>query len=360
MTRLLALFIATLFTSEVCAQTSSFDRYIDTFTKKNSFNGTILIAQKGKLKYHQSFGLANIPFKVRNTVDTKYKIASITKAFTAVLILQLYEQGKIDLQKTVKTYLPEYTGEGGDKITIEQLLNMTSGMRNMDEGITLEKALNEGMPQYQRPYTADQMLYTYGSDTLVNEPGKKFDYNNAEYIILGKIIEKVSGKSFEQQLSEKILRPLNMNNTGMLVQWRIVDRLADTYFYRDDLKMLSNDLPVYIQNWYAAGAMYSTAADIFKFSNALFGKKLLKQSTLDQMFQSGLGEYGFGVWVYKDYEINGRKFTIVKRPGSIMGAQAMLFHILEDNSTIIILSNTATVSLDDFAAEIANQWVTVL
>jgi D-alanyl-D-alanine carboxypeptidase len=187
------------------------------------------------------------------------------------------------------------------------------------------------------------------------EPGKEFDYNNADYIILGKIIERISGKSFEDNLHEKILKPLNMRNSGMLSQCNIVDNLADTYFFREDLKTIVNDLPVYIENWYAAGAMYSTAADILTFSNALFGKKLLKQETLNRMFTSGPGEYGYGVWVYKDYEINHKMFTIIKRPGSIMGAQAMLFHILEDGTTIIILSNTGTTSLDDFAAEIAGQ-----
>jgi CubicO group peptidase (beta-lactamase class C family) len=199
------------------------------------------------------------------------------------------------------------------------------------------------------------MLVNYCSDTLVSTPGSEFDYNNADYIILGIIIEKVTGKTYEDNLNEKILRPLKMSNSGLMAQDKIIDKLADTYFYRDDIKMIVNDLPVYWSNWYAAGAMYSTVEDIQKFADALFGKKLIKQETLNQMFTSGLGEYGFGVWVYEDYDINQKMFTIIKRPGQIMGAQAMLFHILEDNSTIIILSNTGTVSLDDFAANIAIQ-----
>jgi hypothetical protein len=103
--------------------------------------------------------------------------------------------------------------------------------------------------------------------------------------------------------------------------------------------------------------MYSTVDDIATFAAALFSGKLLRPDILKQMFTSGHAEYGLGVWVYKNYEINGKMYTIVKRPGSIMGAQAMLFHVLENNSTIIILSNTGTVSLDDFAADIAKQVV---
>ncbi len=341
--------------NDAFAQSSIADTFINSFTKKNNFNGTILIEQNSKTIYKKSFGFANLSFKIPNATDTKYKIASITKAFTTVLVLQLFEQKKIDLEKSINTYLPDYKGAGGERVTVKMLLNMTSGMRNMDDGLTLESALKNGMPLYQKPYTSDDMLAKFCSDTLVNESGSNFDYNNADFIILGKIIEKISGKTYEQNLKEKILQPLQMTNSGLLSQEKIVDNLADTYFYRDDLKMLVNDLPVYINNWYAAGAMYSTVDDILKFSNALFDGKLLKQETLKQMFTSGLGEYGYGVWVYKNYEINHKMFTIIKRPGSIMGAQAMLFHILEDGSTIIVLSNTGTVSLDDFVAEIAKQ-----
>ena len=146
-----------------------------------------------------------------------------------------------------------------------------------------------------------------------------------------------------------------MTNSGLLSQEKIIDKLADTYFYRDDLKTLVNDLPVYMENWYAAGAMYSTSEDILRFSKALFSGKLVNKESLKQMFTAPYDEYGLGVWIYQDYEINGKKFTIVKRPGSIMGAQTMLFHILEEGSTIIILSNTGTVSLDEFVADIAKR-----
>jgi CubicO group peptidase (beta-lactamase class C family) len=349
--------IITIFTSinDVFAQPSKAAIFIDSFAGKNNFNGTILIAQNSKAVYKKSFGFANFAFKVPNTTDTKYKVASITKAFTAVLILQLYEQGKIDLENSITTYLPDYKGPAGDKVSVKKLLNMTSGLRNMDEGVTLESALKSGIPQFQLPHTSDEMLANYCSDTLVSKPGTRFDYNNADYIILGKIIERVTGKTYEEALKNNILNPLKMSNSGMVSQEKIIDKLADTYFYRDTSKILTNDLPVYISNWYAAGAMYSTADDIAKFSDALFARKLLKQETSNQMFTSGEGEYGFGVWVYKDYKIHQKMFTIIKRPGRIIGAQTMLFHILENNSTIIILSNTGTVSLDDFAAKIAKQ-----
>lgn len=352
MRKLFALLTFSTLTLSVLGQNVELNKFIESFVTKNNFNGTILIEQNAKKIYEKSFGFSNFPFKVRSTVDTKYKIASITKAFTAVLTLQLVEEGRIDLNKTIKTYLPQYNGQGGNTVTIKQLLNMTTGMRNMDDGLTLESALKNGIPQYQKPYTSDEMLTIFCSDTLVTKPGTVFDYNNADFIILGKIIEKLSGKTFDENLKEKILIPLQMYNAGLLSQHDIVEKLADTYFYFDDTKKLVNDFPVYIDNWYAAGAMYSTVEDVLKFSQAMFSHRLLKETTMNEMLTPGLGEYGYGVWIYKDYNIRGKMYTIVKRPGSIMGAQAMLLHILESGTTVIILCNANTVNLDDLGADI--------
>lgn len=344
-------------TQNLFGQSAGFDKFIASYVKTNNFNGTVLIAKKNKIDYQKSFGYANFPFKVPHRFDTKYRVASITKVFTSVLVLQLVEQGKLNLDKTVGAYLPDYKGESRDKVTIHQLLNHTSGMANIDRVPSLEYVVKNGFPLYQMPHTSDEILEKYCSDKLVNEPGKVFDYNNADYIVLGKIIERIYGKTYEQVLQEKILEPLQMRDSGMIHQPTIVAGLADTYFYRDETKTLTNDLPFYTENLYAAGGMYSTARDILKFSDALFGGKLLKKETLERMFNAGLDEYGYGVWVYNDYDIGGKKYKIIKRPGSNMGAQSILFHVLEANATIIVLTNTGTTSLDVFAAKIAKRVV---
>lgn len=351
----ITLFFLIVFAGNVFGQPSVLVNFIDSFVVKNNFNGTILIQQQSGVIYEKSFGLANFQFKVPNKNETRYKIASITKLFTSVLIMQLWEKGEIDLNKTIKNYLPDYKGEGGDKVTIHQLLNHTSGMANTDTVKSIESALKSGIPLYQKPRSTDELLENYCSDKLVHEPGKVFDYNNGDYIVLGKIIEKIYNKTYEQVVNENILQFLKMKNTGLLYQKDIINDLADTYFFREDLNKLVPDLPVYIENWYAAGSMYSTTNDLLLFSNALFGLQLVKQASLNKMFTSGLDEYGYGVWAYEDYKIKNKVFKIIKRPGRIMGAQSMLFHILEEGSTIIILSNTGTTSLDDFAAEIAKQ-----
>ena len=340
----------------MASQASTAPAFIAAYARQHKFSGSILIHDGRRVSFARSFGLASIQLSVPNTNRTKYKIASITKAFAAVLILQLYEQGKLDLQGTIRTYLPAYPGGGGDQVTIHQLLNHTSGLDNFDKVASVEEALLKGIPAYQTPQTSDQLLARCCSGPLVGVPGEKFSYNNADYIVLGKIVEQVSGKTFEQVLKERILDPLGLSQTGMLTQRAIVPGLANTYFMRDDLKALVDDLPVYWENWYAAGAMYSTTEDVLRFSNALFGGKLLRRETLELMLKPGLDDYGYGVWAYET-KIGDKKYRVVKRPGRIMGAQAQLYHFVDQGVTVVILSNAGTTDLDEFVAEIGKRAV---
>src|ERR1044071_481209 len=305
------------------AQAQTLETTIRDYAREHNFNGTILIQQKNKQIYQQSFGIADRAFNISVKNDTKFKIASLTKAFTAVLILQLYEQGKLDLHATIKSYLPDYTGEGAERVTIHNLLNHTSGIQNFDTIKSYEEAARNGMEVYQLPHTTADLLTKYCSGKLVHEVGKVFDYNNADYIILGKIIEKITAKTYEEALKERILDPLGMTESGMLYQKDVVRNLANTYWKTGETNPLINDLPVYMENWYSAGGMYSTTADLLKFSNALFGHKLIKPKTISLMLKSGLDDYGYGLWV-ASIEIGGKQHRIAHRPGSIMGANVGL------------------------------------
>ena len=351
MMRFLVCIFALSVTSNIVAQPSALNRFVTDYAKKHNFNGTVFVRKNGRNSFERSFGFANFKFKVPDTNATKYKIASITKAFTAVLILQLREEGKLDLNKSIKTYLPAYAGEAGDNATVHQLLNHTSGIDNFDKVKSAEDAFQNGFPTYQKPYSSNQLLAKFCSGPLINPPGKVFDYNNADYIILGKIIEAIEGKSYESVLKARLLDPLGLKESGMLNQGQILEGLADTYFFRDDIKSLVNDFPVYPENWYAAGSMYSTAGDVMRFANALFGGKVLTKESLGLMLTPGLDDYGYGVWVY-DTKVDGKSFRVVKRPGQIMGAQTQLYHFLDRDVTVVILSNTGTTDLDKFVAEI--------
>ncbi|MDR7133289.1 CubicO group peptidase (beta-lactamase class C family) [Lysobacter niastensis] len=346
-----ALWLASTTTQAVAAPP---DEFIASYAREHDFSGSILVQQDGKAIYTRSFGLANIPFDQPNSSRTRYKIASITKLFTSTLILQLRDEGKIDLDQTIARYLPDYTGEAADKVTVRQLLHHTSGLPGYDQVKDAQSAIREGIPVYQLPHSSDELLSRYASGPLVTKPGSTFEYNNADYVVLGKIAEHVSGLSLEQALRQRILDPLQMHDSGLLRQDVIVARLADTYFHRDDSGKLTPDLPAYPENWYAAGAMYSTPGNLLVFANALFGGKLLSAQSQALMLEPGLDDYGLGLWVYET-KANNRGYRVAKRPGRIMGAQAQLYRFLHSDTTVIILANTDAVDLDEFVAKIGRE-----
>jgi CubicO group peptidase (beta-lactamase class C family) len=349
----LIIVVQILFSQSILGQKNKLESYIQSYTGEHQFNGTVLVQKDSTILYHKSFGLADRRFDIPVTNETVYKVASITKAFTSVLILQLYDNRRLELNKTIDYYLPDYKGEGGSKVTIHQLLNHTSGMRQIDTISSLDNAFEYGLGYLQKPSTSDHLFHLFEQDSLVNEPGEKWDYNNYEYIILGKIIEKLYNKTYEEILKEKILNPLKMKNSGLIRQENIIKNLASSYFTGNDPKILINDIPVYIENWYAAGAMYSSPEDLLKFSNALFNLKLINKETLNLMLTPGLEEYGYGVWVRG----NGTDKRM-ERYGRIMGANAVWMEFLDKKITIIILSNTNLTNLGEFALGIQENLVT--
>jgi D-alanyl-D-alanine carboxypeptidase len=336
--------------------TEAAQSFIDRFAHDHDFSGTILVQEGATKVYDRSFGLADRAFKVPATATTRYRIASITKLFTSVLILQLRDEARIDLGSPIKKYLPDYRGEGGDKITIHHLLNHTSGLPQYDNVSGYKEAFNNGVEQYQKPLSSETLLKRCCSGTLADKPGTKFNYNNADYFVLGRIIEQLDGKSYENALTDRILRPLGLMDTGLLHWDTIIERLAPTYFFRDDTKTLVNDMPVYYENWYAAGGMYGTAPDLLKFADALYGGRLIKAESLEKLLTPGMDEYGYGLWSYS-FTREGKKYKVAKRPGSVMGANCVLYRILDRNTTIVILANTNRTDLDVFAQKIADTLV---
>lgn len=352
----LLLCLALASTMPAPARAAALDTFIADYANSHRLSGSVLIQKDGRIAYRRSFGLASIEFGVPNGDRTHYWIASLTKLFTATLVLQLAEQGRLDLDAPIATYLPDYAGEGARKVSLHQLLNHTSGIDNFDQVKTFEDALKNGLPAYQTPYSVDQLVAKFCSGRLVHAPGSTFDYNNADYVLLGRIVERVYGKPFGDVLQERILAPLSLKDSGLLHRSDIVPGLAEPYLQRADLKRLSRDFPVYPENWFAAGAMYSTPDDVLAFANALFGRRLLHGDSLQRMLKPGLDDYGYGLWVY-DTHAGAHAHRVAKRPGRIGGAQAMLYRFLDGDATVIVLANTDAVDLDAFVAEIGKRLV---
>jgi CubicO group peptidase (beta-lactamase class C family) len=329
--------------------------YIVQDARQRGLSGVVLVRRDGDKAWIRSFGLADRAFAVPVRSRTRFRIASITKLFTSTMVMMLADEGKLEIDQPVHRYLPELRG-GARDVTVRQLLNHTSGIPQYDRIATFEQALSEGVPNYQRPLTTEAMLKACCEGALVAKPGTRFDYNNADYLLLGRIIERLDGRSFDAALYRRLLKPLGLKDSGIARQAAIIDRLSPTYFLRPDTKSWMNDLPVYFENWDAAGAMYSTPEDVARFADALFGGRILKPASLKQMLDPGLDDYGFGLWSYS-FKRNGRSHRVAKRPGSIMGANTMLYRLLDGRTTIVILANSNKVDLDEFAQRIAEKIV---
>lgn len=331
-------FVFSSFLSGVDAQTknSKIRQMLENSYAKGEFSGVVLAAQNDKIIFSGAVGKANRQWNIANQISTKFRICSVTKQFTALLVMQLVEAGKINLDSKIADYLPEFRKETASKIKIRDLLYSASGLPNLpDEFYVSEDA---------QTASANYVVGKYLQGDLLFEPGAKFNYNNGDFLVLGAIVEKVSGVSYERNLREKILQPLGMKNSGLVNNRNIIENLANGYSYKD--ANFFNEGFVQIQNFGAAGAMYSTAEDMILWDKALMSNKLLSKKLTDEMFtpSAKLGFVALGSWSYQ-LKLGGAAKTIVERQGYINGFCALNLIVPEDRLAVIFLSNTETQTL---------------
>jgi len=249
------------------------DKLVSEYVINHNFMGSILVADKGKVIFAKGYGLANVKQNVLNSPQTKFLIGSITKQFTAMLVMQLVEKGKLKLDNTISEFLPYFPRNTGDKITIEMLLNHTSGLPHPD-----------GIESYYHFTKKEDYIKKASKEKLHFEPGEKYKYSNVGYYILGVIIEKVTGKTYEEFLIEKILKPLGMSNTGCNSRGLALENRAYSYFKLSDKYLTWSDTRSFDPSimFFSAGFMYSTVEDLFKFSKALSTNKLLTKKYMDK------------------------------------------------------------------------------
>jgi len=334
------------FSTSLFGQSVNLDEKISQFAVENDFNGTVIIRNNNKILYHHSFGLANRELNTPNRNGTRYAIASITKLFTSVLILQLYEEGEIILKNTISNYLPEYKGEGANKVNIHHLLTHTSGIQNCEE---IRKDENNLPDIYLEDASTDEIINKYCSGSIEHEVGSNFSYNNGDYIILGKIIEVVTQKSFHQVLGERILSPLKMNNTGLILKSADTINLPKGYSWNEDINSFEKDPPRLFQNYWSSGAMYSTSSDLLKFTDELFGGKLINKSSIELLLRTypETKSYGYGLWIrYPRYNKTVPK--VAQRFGQIWGINTLISHFIDKNITVIVLANTNKIYISRF------------
>ena len=308
--------------------------FISGFHNFKQFNGNVLVAKDGKVLFEQSVGYANFEWDIRHSNKSKFRIGSITKQFTAMLILQLAQDGKLKLDDHLATYLPDYRKDIATKITLRQILNHTSGLGNY----TQAKSFRD---EYSRnPYSVDEFIRLLCSDDLVFEPGTEFRYSNSGYFILGAVIEKVTGQKYQDVLQKNILDPLDMKDTGYDSHNKIIKFRVSGY--DNGLAGYSNTDYLDMSIPYAAGSMYSTARDLLKWDQALYTDKLLNKEYKKQMYQvSEQRNYALGWEVTNlDKSTYGKPLTRIQHGGGINGFNAFISRIIEDKLLVIILNNT--------------------
>src|SRR5262245_22514324 len=199
------------------------DQLLTKYYEYGQLNGTALVAENGRVIFRKAFGFADLEWHIPITIDTKFRIGSATKSFTAILILQLVERGKLKLEDKVTEYLSDFPGQKFDKITINHLLTHTSGIPDYNNKPDFFRMVQSGL------LTEQEILKKISEYELLFEPGTKFSYSNDGYRLLGAIIEKIAGKPYAEVLRENILKPLNLTNTGYMSRTSILEKRALGY-----------------------------------------------------------------------------------------------------------------------------------
>ncbi|WP_462154084.1 serine hydrolase [Pseudoalteromonas piscicida] len=308
------------------------DDYIAQYHQIKEFDGAALVARGSEVLLQQGYGFANVEWQIANQPNTKFKLASVTKQFTALLVLQQVEKGKIELDANISSYLPKYRKDTGDQITIRQLLNHTSGLPDVFQHPEFRQL------QSHNPYNRDEFIDHFCSGDLLFEPGSAFRYSNAGYTILGRILELVSEKSYWQLLEKQILVPLDMKETGFADHKQVIKGLASGY--DTTLKGVKHADFIDMTVPFSAGAMYSTVQDMYKWNRALYTDKLLTPETKTLLFTpSKHRNYGFG-WEVSVKEDASQTKTLIHHAGGIPGFGAKIARVLEDKTVVILLDNT--------------------
>ncbi len=310
------------------------------------FSGAVLVADQGKVIFKQAFGMANHEWKIPNTLDTRFRIASVSKQFCSMLVMQLVQEGKLELDDTIVDHLPYYRKDTGERITLHHLMSHQSGIKDFTSSFDYRGTIS------RLSFSGDEFIKLHCSGELAHEPGTIYSYCNAGYCILGRIIEKETRKSFEQNLQERIFDPLGMKNSGFDRNQTVIEKRASGYTYG----------PFGLENAAfinmgsspgASGALYSTVEDMFLWDRALYTDQLLQQKYRDLMFTPNRdvpevkaaggrpqSKYGYGWQIYtRTHPVTKRRTRVINHGGAINGFRAMENRLVDDDAFVIVLCN---------------------
>jgi CubicO group peptidase (beta-lactamase class C family) len=321
------LFTAAIVLGQATDLPAKLDKVVEGYAKNRNFIGSVLVAKGGKVILEKGYGMANIELDVPNKPETKFRLGSITKQFTSAAILQLKEQGKLSLEDPACKYF-ENCPEAWKPITIHHLLTHTSGIPSY----TAQKEF--ATPKFMRqPLTPVEVVMITKDKPLEFQPGEKYTYNNTGYVMLGVIIEKASGEKYADYLKKHIFEPLDMQDSGYDVTRTVMKNRAAGYAQGPggitNADYLDMSLP------HAAGSLYSTVRDLYRWDRALYTDKVVSKASRDLMWTPVKNNYGFGWAVNK---VHDRKQ--VGHGGGINGFSTMIQRFPDDDGVVIVLANT--------------------
>jgi CubicO group peptidase (beta-lactamase class C family) len=319
-------------------ETSKLEQYMDACVQVRHFSGSVLVIRDGMPVFSKGYGLANVEHGVANTPQTKFRLGSITKQFTAMAILILQERGKLAVEDPIGKYFddPPKAWEG---VTIHNLLTHTSGIHSY----TSEPDYVKKMAQ---PETVRSMIARFRDKPLDFKPGEKFQYSNSGYFLLGAIIEKVSGQSYEAFLKEAIFKPLDMTDSGYDHPSSILSHRASGYTRKADV--LENAEYLDMAQPYAAGSLYSTTLDLAKWDRAVGDCALINKESTTRMFTPEKNNYAYGwsVTTRSDRKEIGHG-------GGINGFVTDIVRYPDQKVCVVVLSNVVPANPGKVARDLA-------
>jgi CubicO group peptidase (beta-lactamase class C family) len=339
--KVFVLLIAAIAALQASAQTKSIllDSFVQQYAKLKNFNGAVLVAQKGSILLQKGYGWSNVEKETASSPKGLYQYGSVTKQFTAALILKLEEMGKLRVDDKLSKYFPQFSF--ADSVTLHHLLTHTSGIYNYtaDGGFMTSEAT--------KPTTQNRIFELFQKKPLGFVPGSKFSYSNSNYMLLGYIAEKVTGKPYESLLRQYILQPAAMNGAGFdFAHLQAADKATGYNAINGKQAFAAGIVDSSVS--YAAGALYGTVYDLYAWHKAMQAGKLLSAQSWKKMNTPFQNKYGLGVSIDSSH---GQQR--ISHGGGIFGFVSDFERFPEADVAIVVLSNNGSVPVGDISAGLA-------
>ncbi|MBR0551799.1 serine hydrolase domain-containing protein [Stakelama marina] len=294
--------------------------------EQNGFSGVVLVAAGDDVLVDRGFGEANREWGIANGVDTRFRLGSLTKQFTAALVLKLVDDGKVDLDAPIARYLDDAPA-GWAKVSVRDLLAHTSGIPNF----TTMDGFDAWAMTAREP---NEIVGFFRGQPLDFAPGSRFEYSNSNYEVLGLLLQRVTGRAYGALLHDRLFAPLGLGDSGLDSDALVLPHRAAGYRWRDGALVRARGISISVP--WAAGGVYSTSHDLLDWARALYGGRVLSAESLAAMTRKGPGDYGLG------QEVGAfRGHRLIEHEGRIEGYSSYLGYLPDWKLTVVVLSNVS-------------------